>query len=87
MNGTADYSNVAGGNSASFFVNFELPIFNRNQGEIVRTRYALTQAQELQASGSTLFRPVLAMPTKRSAVRRSGTTLCFGIFEAGPGLA
>ena len=33
-------------NSASFFVNFGLPIFNRNQGEIARTGYALTQAQE-----------------------------------------
>ena len=54
VNGTADYTHVAGENSASFFVNFALPIFNRNQGEIARTRYALTQAQELQASGSDL---------------------------------
>ena len=38
--------------SASFFVNFGLPIFNRNQGEIARTTYALTQAQELQQSAS-----------------------------------
>jgi cobalt-zinc-cadmium efflux system outer membrane protein len=54
VNGTADYSHVAGENSASFFVNFAVPIFNRNQGEIARTRYALTQAQELQASSSDL---------------------------------
>ncbi|MFI5116427.1 MAG: TolC family protein [Terriglobales bacterium] len=54
VNGTADYTHVGGENSASFFVNFALPIFNRNQGEIARTRYALTQAQELQASGSDL---------------------------------
>jgi cobalt-zinc-cadmium efflux system outer membrane protein len=54
VNGAADYTHVAGENSASFFVNFALPIFNRNQGEIARTRYALTQAQELQASGSDL---------------------------------
>jgi cobalt-zinc-cadmium efflux system outer membrane protein len=52
VNGSFDYTHTAGINSASFFVNFELPIFNRNQGEIARTRYALTQAQELQASGS-----------------------------------
>jgi cobalt-zinc-cadmium efflux system outer membrane protein len=52
VNGSVDYTHTAGMNSASFFVNFELPIFNRNQGEIARTRYALTQAQELQASGS-----------------------------------
>ena len=54
VNGTADYTHVAGESSASFFVNFALPIFNRNQGEIARTRYALTQAQELQASGSDI---------------------------------
>jgi outer membrane protein, heavy metal efflux system len=52
VNGSVDYTHTAGINSASFFVNFDLPIFNRNQGEIARTRYALTQAQELQASGS-----------------------------------
>ena len=33
-------------------MNFELPIFNRNQGEIARTGYALTQAQEQQQSAS-----------------------------------
>src|ERR1019366_71802 len=52
VNGSVDYTHTADINSASFFVNFDLPIFNRNQGEIARTRYALTQAQELQASGS-----------------------------------
>ena len=52
VNGTADYTHVAGENTASFFVNFPLPIFNRNQGEIARTGYALTQAQELQQSAS-----------------------------------
>ena len=52
VSATADYTHVAGQNDASFFVNFALPIFNRNQGEIARTRHALTQAQELQALGS-----------------------------------
>jgi len=52
VNATADYTHTAGQNSASFFVNFGLPIFNRNQGEIARTGYALTQAQESQASAS-----------------------------------
>jgi outer membrane protein, heavy metal efflux system len=52
VNGTYDFSHVAGQNSASIFVSFDLPIFNRNQGEIARTRYALTQAQELQQSAS-----------------------------------
>ena len=52
VNGTYDFSHTGGENSASIFVGFDLPIFNRNQGEIARTRYALTQAQELQQSAS-----------------------------------
>ncbi len=49
--GTADFTHTAGQNTASIFASFELPIFNRNQGEIARTRYAFTQAQETQQSG------------------------------------
>ena len=41
VDATADYTHTADQNSASFFVNFGLPIFNRNQGEIARTGYAL----------------------------------------------
>ncbi|MGB0012593.1 MAG: TolC family protein [Candidatus Sulfotelmatobacter sp.] len=52
VNGTYDFTHVSGENAASIFANFELPIFNRNQGEIARTRYALTQAQEQQQSTS-----------------------------------
>ncbi len=52
VDATGDYTHTADQNSASFFVNFGLPIFNRNQGEIARTGYALTQAQEMQASAS-----------------------------------
>jgi cobalt-zinc-cadmium efflux system outer membrane protein len=52
VNGTYDFTHVSGENTASIFVNFELPIFNRNQGEIARTNYALTQAQEQQQSAS-----------------------------------
>src|SRR6202142_3572615 len=46
VNGTYDFTHVSGENTASLFANFQLPIFNRNQGEIARTTYALTQAQE-----------------------------------------
>jgi len=52
VNGTYDFSHVAGESSASLFANFELPIFNRNQGEIARTKHALTQAQEQEQSAS-----------------------------------
>jgi cobalt-zinc-cadmium efflux system outer membrane protein len=52
VNGTYDFTHVSGENTASIFANFELPIFNRNQGEIARTGYALTQAQEQQRAAS-----------------------------------
>jgi cobalt-zinc-cadmium efflux system outer membrane protein len=52
VNGTYDFTHTAGQNSASIFVGFDLPIFNRNQGEIARTRYALTQAEEMKQSAS-----------------------------------
>lgn len=52
VTGTYDFTHVSGENTASIFANFPLPIFDRNQGEIARTRYALTQAQEQQASAS-----------------------------------
>jgi cobalt-zinc-cadmium efflux system outer membrane protein len=45
-----DFSHVSGVNSASLFFNIGLPIFDRNQGEIARTRYAITQAQETEQS-------------------------------------
>jgi len=52
VTGTYDFTHVSGETSSSIFVNFPLPIFNRNQGEIARTNYALTQAQEQQNSAS-----------------------------------
>jgi cobalt-zinc-cadmium efflux system outer membrane protein len=47
-----DYSHTGDVNSASLFGSIDLPIFNRNQGEIARTNYAITQAQELQLAAS-----------------------------------
>lgn len=52
VTGTYDFTHTGAQDSASIFVSFDLPIFNRNQGEIARTRYALTQAQEMQHSAS-----------------------------------
>jgi len=48
VTGTFNYTHIAGLNTGSFFANMELPIFNRNQGEIARTHAAITQAQETQ---------------------------------------
>ena len=52
VNGTFDFTHVSGENTASIFANFALPIFDRNQGEIARTGYALTQSQEMQQAAS-----------------------------------
>lgn len=52
VNGTYDFSHVAGETTGSVFMSFDLPLFNRNQGEIARTKYALTQAQEQQQAAS-----------------------------------
>jgi outer membrane protein, heavy metal efflux system len=47
-----NYSHVAATNTGAFFFNIQLPIFDRNQGEIARTRYAITQSQELAHEAS-----------------------------------
>jgi len=52
VSATFDYTHTAGENSASIFASIGLPFFDRNQGEIARTKYALLQAQETQASTS-----------------------------------
>lgn len=46
------YSHLADQNTLSTNFSIPLPIFDRNQGEIARTRYALTQAQEQAAAAS-----------------------------------
>ena len=47
-----DYSHVGGVNSGAFFFNMDLPIFDRNQGEIARTEAVVTQANELYREAS-----------------------------------
>jgi outer membrane protein, heavy metal efflux system len=44
----ANYSHVNGINAATLYGSIPLAIFNRNQGEIARSRFAITQAQELE---------------------------------------
>jgi outer membrane protein, heavy metal efflux system len=49
LNTTFNYTHVGAVNSGAFFFNIQLPIFDRNQGEIKRTQYAITQSQELSS--------------------------------------
>ncbi len=45
---TFDYTHVSDLNAAGLTFNIEIPIYDRNQGEIARTQTAITQANELQ---------------------------------------
>jgi outer membrane protein, heavy metal efflux system len=52
LNVAFDYTHTNGQNSGAFYFNIDLPIFDRNQGEIARTRYAITQFEELQSEAA-----------------------------------
>ena len=54
--GQVNYTHTGGISTASLFGSIQLPIFDRNQGEILRASYAITQAQEQEkaASGQVL---------------------------------
>jgi outer membrane protein, heavy metal efflux system len=43
---TSGYSHVGYANDASFSINMEIPLYDRNQGEIARTHAAITQSEE-----------------------------------------
>jgi len=47
-----NYSHLGDTNTGAFFFNIQLPIFDRNQGEIARTRLVITQNQELASETS-----------------------------------
>jgi len=47
-----NYSHVAATNTGAFFFNIQLPIFDRNQGEIARTRVVITQSQQLASEAA-----------------------------------
>ncbi len=49
---SANYTHVARLSTASFFGSIQIPIFDRNQGEIARTKYAITQFQELNLAAA-----------------------------------
>ena len=56
VTGQIDYTHIGYLNDVSLFGSMQLPIFDRNQGEIKRAGYAITQAQEQQlfANGQVL---------------------------------
>ncbi|HET9741814.1 MAG TPA: TolC family protein [Terriglobales bacterium] len=48
FNGTFQYSHVTGLNTGDLLFSMEIPIFDRNQGEIARTRFAITQSDQTE---------------------------------------
>jgi outer membrane protein, heavy metal efflux system len=46
FNGGFQYSHVSGVNTGDLLFSMEIPIFDRNQGEIARTKYAIAQFDE-----------------------------------------
>jgi outer membrane protein, heavy metal efflux system len=57
---TTNYSHTPGLSSLSWFVSVPIPIFDRNQGEIARTRFALTQAEFTEkAAADTVMTDVI----------------------------
>jgi outer membrane protein, heavy metal efflux system len=54
VTGQFNYTHIADLNTASLFASIQLPIFDRNQGEIARTRYAITQSQDLSSEQSSI---------------------------------
>jgi outer membrane protein, heavy metal efflux system len=45
LNVTFDYTRLNQSNLGAFYFSVPLPVFNKNQGEIARTQYAVTQSQ------------------------------------------
>ena len=56
VTGQVSYTHLSDSNDISLFGQIQMPIFDRNQGEIARTGFAITQAQEQEkfASGQVL---------------------------------
>ncbi|MGA8730534.1 MAG: TolC family protein [Terracidiphilus sp.] len=56
VTGQVSYTHLSYTNDVSLFGQIQMPIFDRNQGEIARTGFAITQAQEQEkyASGQVL---------------------------------
>ena len=47
---TFDYTHVSALNAAGLTLSIEIPVYDRNQGEIARTHYAMAQAQETKTA-------------------------------------
>ena len=80
----ANYSHVNAINAATFYGSIPLPIFNRNQGEIARARFAITQAQEQEkATNGQALTDVLRCLSGPAKQRQGGAALYFHVSRRG----
>ena len=52
LNTSFNFSHVSGTSTGAFFFNIPLPVFNRNQGEIARTQFAISQSESQATAAS-----------------------------------
>ena len=52
VTGQINYTHIADLSTISLFGQIQIPIFDRNQGEIARTKFVITQAQETEKAAS-----------------------------------
>lgn len=68
-----NYTRYNQSNLGAFYFNIPLPIFNKNQGEIARTQYALTQSQFQKAAAEQAI--LTDVKTAYEALRRNEDTV------------
>lgn len=68
-----NYTRLNQSNLGAFYFNIPLPVFNKNQGEIQRTQYALTQSQFQQKAAEQAV--VTDVKNAYEAVRRNADTV------------
>ncbi len=61
------YSHINGVNTGSFFFNIPLPVFNRNQGEIARTQFAVTRRRNRRTQPPKPSSVMSSMPMRTFA--------------------
>jgi cobalt-zinc-cadmium efflux system outer membrane protein len=73
LNVTFNYTRFDQNNLGAFFFNIPLPIFNKNQGEIARTQYAVAQSQFQKTAAEQAV--LTDVKTAYEALRRNEDTL------------
>jgi len=74
-----NFAHVAGTSTGAFFFNIPLPVFDRNQGEIARTHFAINQSQ---AQSTAAAETVLADVTNAYEAVRSNSAVV-ALFTSG----